>query len=151
MGVAPVRPTCWCRPSMVSGGCIMRCWRGAVDPLPHLPAPSGRWRGLALRLAAVGYGQELPALLAEWSCIQDGSPRLRPKAGGFSGGDWKVNSSGKKALGRLSRPNEDNRKLHWWGVRACIITEDPPRQRRVLPPPSGSLGAADARRRLARR
>jgi len=88
-GVAPVRPTCWCRSSVAADGCITRCWCRAVDPLPHLPAPSGRRRGLALRLIAVGYGHELLALLADWSCIQDGSPRLRPEAGGFSGATGK--------------------------------------------------------------
>ena len=90
-------------------------------------------RGLSPRLVAVGYGYELLALLAEWSCVQDGSPRLLPEAGGFSGGDWKVNGSGKKALGHLPRPEKDNRKLHWRGVWACVGTEDPPRQRRFLP------------------
>ena len=44
---------------------------------------------MALRLIAVGYGHELLALLADWSCIQDGSPRLRPEAGGFSGATGK--------------------------------------------------------------
>ena len=151
MGVASVHPTCWCRSSVAVNGCITWHWCGAADPLPHLPTLSGRRCGLALRLVAIGYGQELLARLAEWSCIQDGSPRLRSEAGSFRGGDWKVNGSGKKALGRIPRPEEDNRKLHRRGVRACISTEDPPRQRRVLPPPSGSLGVDDARRRLARR
>ena len=67
---------------------------------------------LALRLVVVGYGQEFLALLAEWSYVQYESPRLRSEAGGFSGGDWKVNGSGKKALGHLPCPEEDNRKLH---------------------------------------
>ena len=63
---------------------------------------------------------------------------------------------GQEVPGCLPRPEEDNRKLCWRGSRACVGTEDPPRQHRVLPPPSGSLawlmlgeGLRGARRSLA--
>ena len=54
----------------------------------------------------------------------NGFPRLRPEAGDFPGGEGKVNDSGKMTMGRLPRPEEDNRKLHRWVVRACVSFED---------------------------
>ena len=99
-GVALLRPSCECRSPEISGGCITCRWRGAVDPLPHLPATARRWHSLALCFVAAGDGHGLLSRLAGWSCSQDGSPRLRLEACGFLRCDWKAGV----AVGRRSWP-----------------------------------------------
>ena len=53
-----------------------------ADPLPHLPAPTGRRYSLVLCFVAAGDGHGLLSRLAGWSCSQDGSPRFLSEVGG---------------------------------------------------------------------
>ena len=99
-GVALLHPSCECRSPETSGRCITNRWRGAVDPLPHLPAIAGRWHSLGPCFVAVGDGHGLLSCLAGWSCSQDGSPCLRSETGGFLRCDWKAGT----VVGRRSWP-----------------------------------------------